>query len=580
MKTIPVFSLSIPLLAVENQNEMKPMASALGDRPILCMRCEGTMIKVCIFVASLTPSLVAAEPIEIGTRRELFVDDYLIATMQTARRVLNHPTPREISLVRNKPWEGNASGKVTVFRDGDLYRMYYRGRQWLRTGLDGHPTVICYAESKDGITWTRPDLGLVEFNGSKKNNIIWDAKETNDFSVFKDLNPDCPLDLAYKAVGRTYSENYGKNTALFAFGSPDGIHWKLIREEPIASGGAFDSTNLAFWDTARGEYRAYFRGHRGVVRHVRTVTSPDFRHWSKPVYLKFESASSDRQSSDQFKPSRVNQLYTNQIIPYYRAPHILLGFPTRYVDYGWTESTKQLPQYKWRKRKASLGGERAGTAMTDGMFMSSRDGQNFEIWPESFRRPGIQRPGSWAYGDNYQNWGLVETKSQFDGAPNELSMYVSEAYKSQFAKAADEKLGVFVGQSQGNPDLNAQQPELVNRLRRYAIRVDGFVSVQAPLSGGELITKPLQFDGAQLEINFSTSAAGNLRVEIQDTNGNPLPGFALADCHSQYGDQLDRVVSWKQGADVGGLAGKPVRIRFELKDADLYSFGFSRESEP
>ena len=212
--------------------------------------------------------------------------------------------------------------------------------------------------------------------------------------------------------------------------------------------------------------------------------------------------------------------------------------------------------------------------MTDGMFMSSRDGQNFEIWPESFRRPGIQRPGSWAYGDNYQNWGLVETKSQLHGAPNELSMYVSEAYKSQFAKTADENLGVFVGESEGKPGKDSHQPELVNRLRRYTIRVDGFVSVQAPLSGGELTTRTLQFDGTRLEINFSTSAAGSLRVELQDANGKPIPDFTLADCHRQFGDQLDRVVSWKQVADVSGLAGKPVRLKFELRDADLYSFRF------
>jgi hypothetical protein len=532
-----------------------------------------------IAVCTVCPlKLAAAEEesfIDIGNRRELFVDDYLIEKLDDARRVLHHPTPREISLVRNRPWEGNASGKVTVFQDGDLYRMYYRGRQWLKTGVNGHPTVICYAESKDGVTWRRPDLGLVEFNGSKKNNIVWDARETNDFMVFKDPNPDCPPEFAYKAVGRTYSEDHGKNTALFAFGSPDGIHWKLIQKEPIASGGAFDSTNLAFWDESRGQYRAYFRGHRGYVRHIRTVTSPDFVKWSKPVFLKLKSASSDQVPTEKFAPSLVNQLYTNQISPYYRAPHILLGFPTRYVDYGWTESTRQLPQLDFRKRKIKLGGKRAGTAMTDGMFMSSRDGRNFQIWQESFRRPGIQRPGSWFYGDNYQNWGLVETASQFPGAPNELSVYVSEAYKSQFAKSPDEKTAAYVGEAYGLSDGDSTQLPHVNRLRRYTLRIDGFVSIQAPFSGGELITKPLQFNGSQLEINFSTSAAGGVRIEVQDAKGTPIPGFALDDCHKQFGDQLDRVVSWKQGADVSSLAGKPVRLRFELQDTDLYSFQFN-----
>jgi len=529
-------------------------------------------------VSARRPNRLAAaenpEAVRIGSRRELFVDDYLIENLDGARRTLHQPTPREISLIRNKPWEGNASGHVTVFQDGDVYRMYYRGRQWLKTGVDGHPTVTCYAESSDGITWTRPDLGLVEFNGSKQNNIIWAARETNEFSVFKDPNPDCPPDQLYMAVGRTYSPNYRKNAALFAFSSFDGIHWKLMRKEPIASGGAFDSTNLAFWDTARGVYRAYFRGHRGGVRHVRTSTSPDFVHWSKPVFLKFNSAGFDSPSSDEFEPNRVSQLYTNQIIPYYRAPHILLGFPTRYVDYGWTESTRNLPQQKMRKRRESRGGTRSATAMTDGMFMSSRDGRHFQIWPESFRRPGIQRPGSWAYGDNYQNWGLVETVSTFPGAPNELSIYISEAYKSQFAKEPDAERGVYVSEAAPRPDEHSDQPTLVNRLRRYTLRIDGFVSVRAPLAGGTLLTRPLIFEGDRLEINFSTSAAGSIAIEIQDLDGGPIPGFALDDCHLQFGDQLDRTVTWKSKPGVRQLAGNPVRLRFELKDADLYSFRF------
>ena len=75
-------------------------------------------------------------------------------------------------------------------------------------------------------------------------------------------------------------------------------------------------------------------------------------------------------------------------------------------------------------------------------------------------------------------------------------------------------------------------------------------------------------------MNFATSAAGSLRVEIQDPDGKPIDGFALADCPPFFGDTIERVVTWKNGADVGSLAGKPIRLRFELKDADLYSFRF------
>ena len=106
------------------------------------------------------------------------------------------------------------------------------------------------------------------------------------------------------------------------------------------------------------------------------------------------------------------------------------------------------------------------------------------------------------------------------------------------------------------------------------MRIDGFVSVQAPLSGGEFVTKPIVFEGKELVMNFSTSAAGSIRVEIQDADGNAIEDFAPADSPQIYGDELERVVSWKKGSDVGRLAGKPVRLRFVMKDADLYSLRF------
>ena len=468
------------------------------------------------------------EPIDIGTRRELFVDDYLIGTLENAQRVLHHPISRDIALLRNEPWEGNTSGYTTVFQDGAIYRMYYRGTHTIYTQgkvISPHREVVCYAESRDGIHWVRPIMKLVEFDGSLENNIIWDGVGSHNFTPFRDTNSACKPEERYKALGR------GKG-GLYAFRSSDGIHWSLMAEEPVITKGAFDSQNLAFWDSVRGEYREYHRDFRDG-RDIRTCTSRDFIHWTEPLFLSYF-------------PGRISQLYTNGIIPYYRASHIFLGFPTRYVDYEWAESTKALPQLEYRQLVASSS-RRSGTAFTDGMFMSSRDGANFSIWPESFIRPGIQRPGSWFYGDNYQNWGLVETGSHLEGASKELSIYVTEA---------------------------GRQPE-GNRLRRFTIRVDGFVSVNAPLSGGELITKPIIFEGSRLLINFSTSAAGSIRVEAQDANGQAFDGFALADCHEIYGDQIDRAVKWQDGSNIGRLAGKPVRLCFVMRDADLYSICFS-----
>ena len=488
----------------------------------------------------------AAEPIEIGARRELFVDDHLIESLRDARRQLHHPVPREVAIVHDAPWEGAGSGYHSVIRDGDLYRMYYRGSALgvedgkLKLGTE----VYCYAESRDGITFTKPDLGLHEHvlsdrHGSKQNNIIWTGVGTHNFAPFLDSRADCPPQSRFKALGGLASEG-----GLFAFHSADGIHWSLLHDKPVVTKGAFDSQNLAFWDATAGVYRAYFRTFtEGVTtgkvwkpagyRAIRTATSRDFLTWENEADLTY-------------KDSPAEHLYTNQIAPYFRAPHLLIGFPTRYVERGWSESMRQLPQRDEREQRAAAH-LRYGTALTEGLLMASRDGVHFERWNEAFLRPGPERPDTWLYGQQYIAWHAVETKSSLPGAPNELSLYASE--------------GSWHGKG--------------NAIRRYTLRLDGFVSISAPMRGGELITKPLIFQGDQLTINFATSAAGEIRVEIQDADGQPLPGFALDDCEPVFGDSLDRTVTWKQGSDVGGLSGKPVRLRFVLRDADLYSLKFT-----
>ena len=245
-------------------------------------------------------------------------------------------------------------------------------------------------------------------------------------------------------------------------------------------------------------------------------------------------------------PGRVSQLYTNQVIPYFRAPHIYVGFPTRYIDRGWSYSATQLPRYGYRKLRGAKS-RREGTAVTDGMFMASRDATTFHVWPESFIRPGLRAEQSWFYGDTYQNHGLVETKSMFEDGGNDLSIYVSE------------------NSHQDHP----------GQFRRYTLRVDGFVSLTAPLEGGDLVTKPVRFEGDRLSLNTSTSAAGSVRVEIQGKDGKPLPGYSLADAHPLYGDSLGLVAAWKgHGTNVASLSGKTVRLRFRVEDADLYSYRF------
>ncbi|NDK16147.1 MAG: hypothetical protein GW911_29320, partial [Armatimonadetes bacterium] len=112
-------------------------------------------------------------------------------------------------------------------------------------------------------------------------------------------------------------------------------------------------------------------------------------------------------------------------------------------------------------------------------------------------------------------------------------------------------------------------------IRRYVLRVDGFVSAAAPLSGGEVVTKPLTFDGGNLTLNAETSGAGGIQVELQDADGKPLEGYRLEECPEILCDSLRHTVRWEsQGGDLRALLGKPVRLRFVLRDADLYAFQF------
>jgi hypothetical protein len=188
---------------------------------------------------------------------------------------------------------------------------------------------------------------------------------------------------------------------------------------------------------------------------------------------------------------------------------------------------------------------RFGTAVTDGQFMTSRDGRTFHRWDETFLRPGPERRDNWLYGDGYQNLGLLETTAEDPTAPPEFSIYVGE----------NEWKGP-------------------TRLRRYTLRIDGFVALHARQKPGELLSKPLTFRGKALSLNFATSAAGNVRVEIADLMSHPLPGFALGACDEIFGDSLDRTVTWRGSSELSSLNGKPVRLRVVMSDADLFSFRF------
>lgn len=518
---------------------------------------NGTWFLLAVAVWFAVDPARGAEPVEIGNRRELFLDNLLVDRFEgAARREFQRPVPREVVMTFDKPWEGDGCNFFTVFRDGDFYRMYYRA--WASRHGD---ELFAYAESLDGIHWTRPNLGLVEFDGSKENNIIWRGAGDGDFTVFKDGNPNCAPDARYKAVG-------GQTSGLNGFKSPDGIHWEKMQEERIYRPGNrglgdvdpeemhvwLDSQNLVFWSETENRYVMYYRvftydgeplGVRPFpadfrqkrFRNIEKAVSEDFINWQRIGLIRFGEAGSS-----------VAQFYTNVIRPYHRAPHIYLGMPGMYDDRGLeteqflTPSMALMPDAE--KRREIHESWQRFSPQSETRLMWSRDGVNFDMAPSAFITPGPERPSSWNYSD-WVAWHVVETESVFEGAAPELTFYKQE--RSFFDRV---------------------------QLRRFTLRLDGFASIHAPIEGGELVTPPLVFEGSALSMNFATSAFGSVRVEIQDADGRPIPGFTLDDSIESYGDAVARDVMWKDNPNLGTLAGKPVRLRFVMRDSDLYSIRF------
>lgn len=303
----------------------------------------------------------------------------------------------------------------------------------------------------------------------------------------------------------------GIASKLDAYGSPDGLHWKKLQAEPVMTKGTFDSLNLAFWDSQANCYRAYSRyfDREGYKGH-RAIQN---------------CHSQDFLNWDQPQPNRyaagvpVAHFYTNATFPCPGAPHHYLAFPMRFIP-----ERKKIAEMK-------------EPGVSDAVFMSSRDGQKWDrTHLESWLRPGTDQH-NWTHRSNMPAWGIVQT------SPDEFSMYVSEHY--------------------GWPD---------NRLRRITVRRHGFSSAHAGAGGGEFTTQPLIFSGDKLVLNYSTSAAGSIAVEVQDESGKPFPGYAIGDMKPLYGDELDAAIYWKTKKDVSDVAGKPVRLHFVMQDADIFSF--------
>jgi hypothetical protein len=470
-------------------------------------------------IAAQTPG----PPIEIGTSKQFFVDDHIIATRRMAHRILNQPVKHSAKPIIQLEPQQQVGGKQLVVVSGSvifdqeekLFKMWYEAADY-RWSDDP----VCYATSKDGIHWELPKLGLYEYQGSKDNNIVFrSAQRSGDTSpaVFKDpvaRNPQERYKMLHKRTPRTI------DGVRIAF-SPDGIHWTDGPDEPVIP--LSDSPNSAMWDAKLKKYVAHTRMNQvydGVfTREVFQSESDDFKTWT-PLGVIMKPDERDFPANHQF--------YNMEWMPY---EDVYFGFISVYHTLPGME-TKVTPDVPWIDK-------------IDIQLTFSRDGRT---WQRAGDRqvfiPNGPLPADFDHS-------MIFVMQHPIVVGDEIWFYYSGFSGRHWATKRNEPQGGAVGLAK--------------------LRLDGFVSIDA--GDGEVTTKPLRMSGDRLIVNANASE-GSVRVEILDAGGKPIPGFTKDDADPIRGDSVRHAAAWKGRADVSSLKGKPITLRFHIDRSKVYSFVF------
>jgi len=475
---------------------------------------------------------MGSEPIIVNSRRQLFIDDMLVDYTSRVALKVNPPLKTGPVLRADSPWEGHRVGAYgTVMEDNNLYKMWY-------DAVDRDAKIYhCYAISKDGIRWEKPSLGLVDYYGSRNNNIL---PLPPCGTVF--LDPTAPLNQRYKYVtcGHGGAGGFMDDNGIRVWWSEDGLRWEPNRDYALPLNA--DSQNQAFWDERIGKYVAYLRAWNPLRCVARVEVENLFNPWpykprddvaygrgnpSKwpapttelPIVFKYDD--SDPENSDHYNPCVVKYPYAKDA--YYMFPSAYLHFP-------------EPPA-----------GKRHNDGLLDIQIATSRDGIKWNrLTRDTYVRLG--RKDELDSGAMYMFVGLIRDRSV-------LWMYYAG-----------------YDYTHGTGDLETMH--YTGAIFRVVQRLDGFTSFDAGYEGGELLTKPLVFTGSRLLLNVDTSATGEVKVEVQDEDGKPFPKFDLKSCDPIYANDCSKVVTWNHVSDVSSLTGKPLKLKFAMRNAKLYAFQF------
>jgi hypothetical protein len=466
----------------------------------------------------------AAETVNLGSSKHIFIDDALIDRMDGVTLTANPPARYDVTDFRSdRPWEptprfgAGIADLSGIWDDGDqLGMLYTNGGMW-----GGKPHAVCLATSQDGKHWSKPDLGVVAWDGSLHNNIV--LRIASQGMAFRDPNPAAPASERYKYAAWNWSRGF------YIFTSPDKVHWR--RNETLALPFDPDGSIGIYWDDQAGLYRGYLRAlipppkaFRAVVRvetrdimrswPFKLVAAPIWHTWAMPKPVSGELPFVDA-------GGEVYRFYSHK---YPGAPDVFLAYPWRYV------------------RNSNV---RPGSFM-----MTSRDGVQWKVY---------EPPYYFASGFQFNGRKVLEALME-----PALIVRGDEVWQYGTVRFTEHGGALYGGVE--------HEGGYFDSLLRLVQRLDGFVSLDAGAKTGTVTTKPLVFSGKSLSLN--AAAKGTVRVALLDGSGNALPGYGLSDCAAIRTDSVRHVVRCKGGSNLAAVAGKTVRVQFELTNSKLYAMHF------
>lgn len=475
--------------------------------------------------------------------KEFFIDDSGIEEITGASRVLNQPVkhPRNPLLTRDKPWEQSGPNYGTVLYDDEdrLFKMWYENFDQSKEGTSS--AILLYATSKNGLDWDKPVV-------SKKSgtNIVHhpQVRGFQAAGIFKDPVERDPA-RRYKMLFSCSPDGTAKSWMTSVAFSPDGKQWSTFPELPLIPFS--DTQSCPFWDGRRGRYVAILRFGPPNMRLVSRTESEDFVHWSPKVTV-IRQTKMDGPMATQF---------------YQMAPLAYEGIYLGLIAAYHNETLKPLPpDQPWTDRKnLHLAYSRDGVTWQrvgkEGAI-SARELEQDRDW-KRIAEEAVFLP----YGKKDKDWDWGTVSPYFTPQPIVVGDQIWFYYFAQNAR----NWWTY----SGDPpkfDPKAAEPRLGIGLA--TLRLDGFVSVDAA-GEGTLTTRPLVFLGDTLQVN-AHATGGSLTIEALDPDGKPIPGFRSTDCKPITSDSVRHVVMWSGQPDCHLLQARPIKLRFHLKNAKLYSF--------